>query len=164
MATPRSTRNPLFLGRWFQDEVIIVAVRWYLTYPLSYRQVCEMLRDRGVSVAASTLVRWVLRYAPEFEKRWQRYEKPVALSWRVDETYIKVGGRWTYLVGSKYPNALIRKATTESRGTGPIAPVTLECNVWQAPLNALFTSREPRGRTPGTADSKSNLIKSDRVF
>jgi transposase-like protein len=41
MATPRSTRNPLFLGRWFQDEVIIVAVRWYLTYPLSYRQVCD---------------------------------------------------------------------------------------------------------------------------
>ena len=123
MATPRSTRNPLFLGRWFQDEVIIVAVRWYLTYPLSYRQVCEMLRDRGVSVAPSTVMRWVLRYAPEFEKRWQRYEKPVALSWRVDETYIKVGGRWTYLVESKYPNALIRKATTESRGTGPIAPL-----------------------------------------
>jgi len=97
MATPRSTRNPLFLGRWFQDEVIIVAVRWYLTYPLSYRQVCEMLRDRGVSVAPSTVMRWVLRYAPEFEKRWQRYEKPVALSWRVDETYIKVGGHWTYL-------------------------------------------------------------------
>jgi transposase-like protein len=97
MATPRSTRNPLFLGRWFQDEVIIVAVRWYLTYPLSYRQVCEMLRDRGVSVVPSTVMRWVLRYAPEFEKRWQRYEKPVALSWRVDETYIKVGGHWTYL-------------------------------------------------------------------
>ncbi len=45
MATPRSTRDPLFLGRWFQDEVIIVAVRWYLTYPLSYRQICEMLQD-----------------------------------------------------------------------------------------------------------------------
>ena len=97
MATPRSTRNPLFLGRWFQDEVIIVAIRWYLTYPLSYRQVCDMLRDRGVSVAPSTVMRWVLRYAPEFEKRWQGYEKPMALSWRVDETYIKVGGRWTYL-------------------------------------------------------------------
>ena len=48
MATPRSTRNPLVLGRWFQDEVIIVAVRWYLAYPLGYRQVCDMLRDRGV--------------------------------------------------------------------------------------------------------------------
>ena len=76
IATPRSTRNPLFLGRWFQDEVIIVAVRWYLTYPLSYRQVCEMLRDRGVSVAPSTVMRWVLRYAPEFEKRWQGMRSP----------------------------------------------------------------------------------------
>jgi hypothetical protein len=53
----RSTRDPLFLGRWFQDEVIIIAVPWYLTYPLSYRQVCEMLRDRGVAVAPSTIVR-----------------------------------------------------------------------------------------------------------
>src|SRR6516225_11422823 len=56
-----------------------------------------MLRDRGLSVAPSTVMRWVLRYAPEFEKRWQRYEKPVALSWRVDETYLKGGGHWTYL-------------------------------------------------------------------
>jgi transposase-like protein len=97
MATPRSTRDPLFLGRWFNDEVIIVAVRWYLTYPLSYCQICEMLRDRGISVSPSTVMRWVLRYAPEFEKRWRRYEKPVGLSWRCDETYIKVAGEWTYL-------------------------------------------------------------------
>jgi transposase-like protein len=90
MATPRSTRDPLFLGRWFQDEVIIIAVRWYLAYPLSYRQVCEILRDRGVSVAPSTVMRWVVRYAPDFEKRWRKFEKPVELSWRVDETYIKV--------------------------------------------------------------------------
>ena len=97
MATPRSTRDPLFLGRWFQDEVIIVAVRWYLTYPLSYRQVCDMLRDRGVRVDPSTIMRWVVRYAPEFEKRWRKYERPVGLSWRCDETYIKVTGEWTYL-------------------------------------------------------------------
>lgn len=50
MATPRSTRDPLFLGRWFQDQIILVAVRWYLSYPLSYRQVCELLLDRGIRV------------------------------------------------------------------------------------------------------------------
>ncbi len=80
-----------------EDEVIIVAVRWYLTYPLSNRQICELLHDRGIVVAPSTVMRWVLRYAPEFEKRWRRYEKTVGLSWRVDETYIKVSGEWTYL-------------------------------------------------------------------
>lgn len=97
MPTARSTRDPLFHGRWFEDGVIIVAVRWYLTYPLSYRQICELLQDRGISVAPSTVMRCVLRYAPEFEKRWRRYEKAVGLSWRVDETYIKVAGEWTYL-------------------------------------------------------------------
>ena len=79
-----------------------MAVRWYLTYPLSYRQVCEMLRDRGVTVSPSTVMRWVFRYAPELDKRWRRYEKPVGLSWRcdetyIDETYIKVAGEWTSL-------------------------------------------------------------------
>lgn len=98
MATPRTTRDPLFLGRWFQDEVIVVAVRWYLTYPLSYRQICEMLRDRGISIAPSTVMRWVIRYAPDFEKRW-RYEKPVGLSWRCDETYIKVAARGPIYIG-----------------------------------------------------------------
>ncbi len=81
-----------------EDEVIIVAVRWYLTYPLSNRQICELLHDRGIVVAPSTVMRWVLRYAPEFEKRWRRYEKTVGLSWRVDETYIKVSGEWTYRI------------------------------------------------------------------
>ena len=93
----RSIRDPLFRGRWFEDMVIILAVRWYLTYPLSYLQVCELLQDRGTSVAPTTIMPWVLRYAPEFEKRWRRYEKAVGLSWRVDETYIKVAREWTYL-------------------------------------------------------------------
>jgi transposase, IS6 family len=72
MATPRSTRDPLFLGRGFQDEVIIVAGRWYLTYRLSYRQVCEILKDRGITVSPSTVMRWVLRYASKFAERWRR--------------------------------------------------------------------------------------------
>ena len=53
--------------------MIIVAVRWYLAYPLSYRLICELLQGRGISVAPSTVMRWVLRYAPEFEKRWRRW-------------------------------------------------------------------------------------------
>jgi transposase-like protein len=98
MATPRSTRDPLFLGRWFEDEVIIVALRWYLIYlsPQLSADLRAAARSR-VLVAPSTVIRWVLRYTPAFEKRWRPYEKPVGLSWRVDETYSKVAGQWTYL-------------------------------------------------------------------
>jgi transposase-like protein len=55
------------------------------------------MAERGIDVSHTTILRWVQRYVPEFEKRWQRYARPVGSSWRVDETYIKVCGRWTYL-------------------------------------------------------------------
>src|SRR5919199_5243617 len=97
MATPRSTRNPLFLGRWFEDEVIILCVRWYLEFKLSYRDLVRMMADRGIQVSHTTILRWVLHYAPEFEKKWKPYAKPVGLSWWMDETYVKVRGEWTYL-------------------------------------------------------------------
>jgi hypothetical protein len=73
------------------------AVRWYLQYKLSYRDLAEIMAERGISVAPSTILRWVQHYAPEFEKRWNRFARPVGGSWRVDETYVKIRGRWTYL-------------------------------------------------------------------
>src|SRR5919112_3097341 len=87
----------LFHGRHFTPAIIILCVRWYLTYKLSYRDLVEMMAERGVDVSHTTILRWVQRFVPEFEKRWNRYARPVGSSWRVDETYIKVGGRWTYL-------------------------------------------------------------------
>jgi transposase-like protein len=71
-------------------------VRWYLQYKLSYRDFVAMMAERGISLAPSTILRWVQHYAPEFEKRWNRFARPVGGSWRVDETYIKVRGRWVY--------------------------------------------------------------------
>jgi transposase-like protein len=97
MAHPHSLRHPLFRRRWFTDEVIITCVRWYLRFKLSYRDLAELTRELGVSVAPSTILRWVVRYVPEFEKCWQAYERPVSDFWRVDETYLKVGGQWMYL-------------------------------------------------------------------
>ena len=88
------------MGRWFADDVIITCVRWYLRFKLSYRDLAELARELGVSVAPSTILRWVIRYVPEFEKCWQAYERPVGDSWRVDETYLKVGGQWVYLYRS----------------------------------------------------------------
>jgi transposase-like protein len=93
----RKARNPLFRKRWFSDDVIILAVRWYLRYKLSYRDLAGILAELGTSVAPCTRPRWVVRYTPDFVQYWRTFEKPVGRSWRCDETYIRVGGRWMYL-------------------------------------------------------------------
>jgi transposase-like protein len=93
----RSSLDELFKGRHFLAEVIVVSVRWYLEYKLSSRDISRLLAEREISVDHSTILRWVRRYAPEFEKKWHRYAHLIGPSWRVDETYVKVGGIWTYL-------------------------------------------------------------------
>jgi transposase-like protein len=87
----------LFRGRHFDREVTILCVRWYLRYKLSFRDLVEMMSERRLHLAHTTILRWVQRYAPEFIRRWDRFGRPAGRSWRVDETYIKVRGRWTYL-------------------------------------------------------------------
>ena len=72
-------------------------MRWYCKYGISYRDLAEMMSERGVSVSPSTIFRWVQRYAPEIEKRVRPYQGHRSGSWRVDETYVRVGGRWRYL-------------------------------------------------------------------
>jgi transposase-like protein len=79
----------LFEGRHFDREVIILCVRWYLRFKLSLRDLVEMMAERGLSMAHTTIMRWVQRYAPEFEKRWRRFARAVGRSWRVDETYVE---------------------------------------------------------------------------
>ncbi|HEY9599333.1 MAG TPA: IS6 family transposase [Allocoleopsis sp.] len=78
-------------------EIILLNVRWYCRYALSYRDLEEMMQERGVEVDHSTINRWVLKYAPELDKRIRPYLKPTNDSWRVDETYIKIKGVWKYL-------------------------------------------------------------------
>src|ERR1035441_8642568 len=87
----------LFKGRHFERDIIILCVRWYLRYKLSLRDLVEMMAERGLSISHTTIMRWVQRYVPEFEKRWDRFARPVGRSWRVDETYVKICGEWTYL-------------------------------------------------------------------
>src|ERR1035438_1452912 len=87
----------LFAGRHFDRDVIILCVRWYLCYKLSFRDLVEMMAERGLHLSHTTIMRWVQRYAPEFEKHWTRFALKVGRSWRVDETYLKVRGRWVYL-------------------------------------------------------------------
>ena len=86
--------NP-FKGRHFQRDIILWAVRWYCKYGISYRELQEMLAERGVNVDHSTIYRWVQRYAPEMEKRLRWYwRNPSDLCpWHMDETYVK-GSAW----------------------------------------------------------------------
>ena len=87
----------LFKWRQFEPEVILLAVGWYLRFSLSYRDVEELLAERGVHADHVTVWRWVQRYAPEMERRLRSKLKPTNDSWRVDETYIRVKGKWRYL-------------------------------------------------------------------
>ena len=96
MAKPKSVKE-LFVGRHFDQEVIMLCVRWYLRFKLSLRDLVEMMSERGLSLAHTTIMRWVQRYVPEFEKRWRRFGSAVGRSWRVDETYVKIRGKWCYL-------------------------------------------------------------------
>jgi transposase, IS6 family len=86
-----------FKGRQFTAEVILWAVRWYVMFPISYRDLELMLQDRGVSVDHTTIYRWIQAYAPEIEKRIRPHLRSSNGSWRVDETYVKMKGRWMYL-------------------------------------------------------------------
>ena len=87
----------MFKRRRFPVAIILVCVRWYCKYGISYRDLAEMMQERGVEVDPSTIMRWVHRYAPELEKRVRAYQGYGSTSWRVDETYVKVGGKWKYL-------------------------------------------------------------------
>ena len=84
-------------GMRFPKEIILVCIRWYAAYALSYRNLEEMMQERGVSVDHSTVNRWAIRFLPLLEKVFRKHKRPVGVSWRMDETYIKVHGKWKYL-------------------------------------------------------------------
>src|SRR5262245_57364317 len=86
-----------FKGAHFPPEIILMGVRWYVAYPLSYRHVEELLEERGVPVDHATIQRWVVKYSPLLEEAFHRRKRSVWVSWRMDETYMKVKGQWYYL-------------------------------------------------------------------
>ncbi len=133
------SRPELFRGRHFRDEIIVLCVRWYLRYPLSYRNLEEMMAERGLTVDHSTIARWVLRYAPVLNERIRSEMRNPNRSWRVDETYIRVAGQWTYLYRamdsagntidfllSPYRDAVAAKAfsSLQSRRPGAFSPAS----------------------------------------
>ena len=83
-------------GMRFPIDVILVCIRWYAAYPLSYRHLEEMMQERGVCVDHSSINRWAIRFLPLLEKVFRKHKRPVGSSWRMDETYLKVKGAWKY--------------------------------------------------------------------
>ena len=90
-----------FKGSQFERDIILWGVRWYVAYPISYRQLEEMMAERGVEVDHSSLNRWVLKYSAPLEEAFRQCKRPVGTSWRMDETYISVKGQWKYLSATR---------------------------------------------------------------
>ncbi|MCM3196922.1 IS6 family transposase [Priestia megaterium] len=90
-------KQNLFKWKHYQPDIILLTVRWYLRYNLSFRDLVEMMEERGLSIAHTTIMRWVHHYGPELDERVRRHLKPTNDSWRVDEIYVKVKGQWMYL-------------------------------------------------------------------
>jgi transposase, IS6 family len=90
-------KKNLFKWKHYQPDLILLTVRWYLRYNPSFRDLVEIMEERGLSIAHTTIMRWVHQYGPELDKRVRRYLKTTNDSWRVDETYVKVKGQWMYL-------------------------------------------------------------------
>lgn len=87
----------MFQANGFCTRTILLTVGWYLRYSLSFRDVVEIMEERGLSIAHTTIMRWVRQYGRELDERVRRHLKTTNDSWRVDETYIKVKGQWVYL-------------------------------------------------------------------
>ena len=86
-----------FKGSHFERDVILLGVRWHVAYPISCRQLEEMLEERGVEAGHSTLNRWVIKYVPLLDTQFRARKRPAGSGWRMDETYVKVKGAWKHL-------------------------------------------------------------------
>ncbi|HEY0768683.1 MAG TPA: IS6 family transposase, partial [Steroidobacteraceae bacterium] len=139
---PRAVpRDPIYRRRRYSAEIIEQCVRWYITYRLSYRDLVAMMGERGVAVSHTTIMRWVLRYLPEYERRWTRFSRPSGQSWRMDETEVVVRGQphWLYRAvdrnGKSIHSLLCENRTIESAKAFFQAAVARPEVLWPATIN-----------------------------
>ena len=142
--------NP-FKWRQFEPGLILLCVRWYLRYAVSYRDLEEMMRERGLCVDHTTIYRWVQRYAPEIDKRCRPFLRRTTDSYRIDETYVRVGGAWHYLYRGVDSNGdtldfLLRATRDRNAAIAFFLPQDGRCVSYDAP------SRRERGQEPRLPD------------
>jgi len=173
-------RDPIYRRRRFPAETIELCVRWYITYRLSYRDLVEMMAERGITVSHTTILRWVLRYVPEFEKRWARYARPVDSSWRVDETAVSVRGGKHYLYravdrhGKSVEHLLFADRSREAAQAFFRKAVTTHAKTWPRTVNLdghtashlamrLLREEDPRWQDVTVRDRRylNNIVEQD---
>src|ERR1035437_5021012 len=100
LSSIKSALRKVLIRLHYPLEVMLTCVRWYVAYPLSLRQVEEMMQERGVFVDHTTVHRWAIKMLPVLAAVFRRRKRPIGLSWRMDETYIKISGQWKYRYGA----------------------------------------------------------------
>ena len=176
------TENP-FKWRHFQSDIILLCVRWYLRYSLSYRDLEEIMLERGLHIDHSTIYRWVQHYAPELDRRCRPHVKGTTDFWRVDETYIKVKKEWVYLYravdsqgqtldfflsptrDAQAAKAFLLKTLTTSHTSSPRV-INVDKN---AAYPKAFNELKAEGRIPQSCELRpvkylNNLIEQDHRF
>ena len=148
-------RDPIYRRRRFEAEIIELCVRWYITYRLSYRDLVAMMAERGLAVSHTTILRWVIRYVPEFEKRWSRWARDVHSSWRVDETYISRAGKVALPLPRRRQARQDRRlsAPTRSRHCGGTGFLSQGIGHQPAAVAAQDHARRARAESSGAAAS-----------
>ena len=153
-------RDPIYRRRRFQPETIERCVRWYITYRLSYRDLVAMMAERHILVSHTTVMRWVLRYIPEYERRWARFARPLNPSWRTDETArFRAGRRYLYRAvdrdGKSVHSLLCEDRTVESAQAFFRAAVARTDVCWPTKINVDGNTATHRGlRLLGEEDQR----------
>ena len=175
-------RSP-FKHHRFPRTIILCAVRWYLRYPLSYHDVADLLAERGIHVDRSTVYRWVVKFGPELTKRTEKHLRRASVDWHVDETYIRVGGKWRYLWravdangqmvdfrltarrDAKAAKAFLDKAIERVRLHRPVTIVTDKAHSYRRVIREINHHYDPHFDSIRHIDRKwrYNLIESDHA-
>ena len=164
--TIRISRDPIYRRRRFSAETIELCVRWYITYRLSYRDLAAMMAEREIVVSHTTVMRWVLRYVPEYERRWARFARSPGSSWRMDETAVSVRGGRHYLyravdsVGKSVASLLCTDRSMESAQAFFRSAVAQEGVPWPNKINLDGNKATHRGlRLLGKEDCRWRAVK-----